>query len=84
MPEVPDILYASGFKSKAPKMFRNEIGAVHVGAIHGIYCKPKSQTSTLLARLQDFDFASKVVPLSNGFLKIEVNQMNAVLNQLQA
>lgn len=84
VPEVPDILYASGFKSKAPKMFRNEIGAVHVGAIHGIYCKPKSQTSTLLARLQDFDFASKVVPLSNGFLKIEVNQMNAVLNQLQA
>ncbi len=84
VPDAPDILYASGFKSKAPKMLRNEVGAVHVGAIHGVYCRPKSQMSALLARLQDFDFASKVVPLSNGFLKVEVNQMNAVLNQLQA
>lgn len=83
VPEAADLLYASGFKGRAPKMLRNEVGAVHVGAIHGVYCRPKSQTSALQARLVAFDFASKVVPLSNGFLKIEVNQMNAVLNQLQ-
>ena len=71
-------------ENKAPKMLRNEIGAVHVGAVHGIFCKPKSLSAPLLTMLREFDFASKVVPLSNAFLKIEVNQMNAVLNQLQA
>lgn len=84
LPGSADILYSSGFKNKAPKMLRNEIGAVHVGAVHGIFCKPKSLSASLLAMLREFDFASKVVPLSNAFLKIEVNQMNAVLNQLQA
>jgi len=86
-PNVPppaQILYSSGFKSIAPKMYKNEVRAVHVGAIHGIYCERKVLTDALLTQLLATDFSKRVVPLSGGFLKLEVNQMNAVLNQLCA
>ena len=39
MPKVAGILYSSGFKTSGPKMFRNVIGAVHVGSIHGVHCE---------------------------------------------
>ncbi|WP_200379505.1 class I SAM-dependent methyltransferase [Rubrivivax gelatinosus] len=82
VPPPAQILYSSGFKTAAPKMFKNEAVAVHVGAIHGIYCAPKKSADKLLTQLLAMDFSKRVVPLSRGFLKIEVNQMNAVLNQL--
>lgn len=84
VPPPAQILYASGFKKSAPKMFKNEVQAIHVGAVHGIYCQPKKSSDALLAQLLEMDFSKRVVPLSGGFLKIEVNQMNAVLNQLCA
>ncbi|WP_334009222.1 class I SAM-dependent methyltransferase [Burkholderia cepacia] len=84
VPPPAQILYSSGFKSSTPKMFKNEMGAVHVGAVHGIYCQPKKSADMLLTELLSMDFSKRVVPLSGGFLKIEVNQMNAVLNQLCA
>ena len=82
VPAPAQILYSSGFKSATPKMFKNEVSAVHVGAIHGIYCELKKSADSLLTQLLATDFSKRVVPLSRGFLKIEVNQMNAVLNQL--
>lgn len=84
VPAPAQILYSSGFKSVTPKMFKNVVGAVHVGAIHGIYCELKKSADALLTQLLATDFSQRVVPLSRGFLKIEVNQMNAVLNQLCA
>jgi len=83
-PPPAQILYSSGFKTAGPKMYKNEVEATHVGAIHGIYCQPKKSTDALLTQLLEMDFSKRVVPLSGGFLKIEVNQMNAVLNQLCA
>ena len=84
VPPPAQILYASGFKKSTPKMFKNEVQAIHVGAVHGIYCQPKNSADALFAQLREMDFSKRVVPLSGGFLKIEVNQMNAVLNQLCA
>lgn len=84
VPPPAQILYSSGFKTAGPKMYKNEVEAIHVGAIHGIYCQPKKSTGALLTQLLEMDFSKRVVPLSGGFLKIEVNQMNAVLNELCA
>lgn len=84
VPPTAQILYSSGFKTAGPKMYKNEVEAVHVGAIHGIYCQPKKTADALITQLLEMDFSKRVVPLSGGFLKIEVNQMNAVLNQLCA
>ena len=80
MPEVADVLYASGFKGARPKMFRNIVGAVHVGGIHGIHFKRASMVPEVLDALLKLDFSKKVVALSKGFLKVEVRQMNTVLN----
>lgn len=80
MPKVADILYASGFKGARPKIFRNFAGAVHVGGIHGIHCKSAAMAADVLDALQQIDFSKRVVALSKGFLKVEVNQMNTVLN----
>lgn len=82
MPESADILYASGFKGQAPKLFQNDYGVIHVGGVHGIYCDRKRDVRPLLKKLRDMTMSKNVVPLANGFMKIEVNQMNAVLNRL--
>lgn len=82
MPKVADILYASGFKDTGPKMFRNTVGAVHVGGIHGIHCETSAIEDEVFQALRTVNFSEKVVPLSKGFLKVEVKQMNAVLNEI--
>jgi len=82
MPKVADILYASGFTGARPKVFRNMVGAVHVGGIHGIHCESSAVATTVLQSLQKIDLSKKVISLSNGFLKIEVRQMNSVLNDV--
>ena len=82
MPKVAKILYASGFAGAAPKMVINDIGAVHVGGVHGIHCSSRRAARILLDRLKAYDFASRVVAQAKGFKKIEVNQMNSVLNKI--
>ena len=82
MPKVANILYASGFKSSGPKIFRNMVGAVHVGGIHGIHCETAAIEGHVFEGLQSLDFSKKVIALSNGFLKVEVKQMNTVLNSI--
>lgn len=82
MPKAADILYASGFKSTRPKMFRNVLGGIHVGGIHGIHCENAGDAAVLMSELQKLDLSKKVVSLSNGFSKIEVRQMNTVLNDV--
>lgn len=82
MPKPADILYASGFKGTMPKLYLNEIAAIHIGGVHGIYCKQKSMAPDLLRRLQSTDISGRVVPLAKGFLKVEVNQMNSILNRM--
>lgn len=82
MPQPADILYASGFKGTMPKLFLNEIAAIHVGGVHGVYCKQKSIARDVLQRLRATDISGQVVPLAKGFLKLEVNQMNSILNRM--
>ena len=82
MPKVAKILYASGFAGSAPKMVINDIGAIHVGGVHGIHCSSRRVARILLDRLKAYDFASRVVAQAKGFKKIEVNQMNSVLNKI--
>lgn len=83
MPKVADILYSSGFKAARPKMFRNVLGAIHVGGIHGIHCEFAGDAPAMMAELQKIDLSKKVVSLAKGFLKVEVRQMNTVLNDVQ-
>lgn len=82
MPKVANILYASGFKGSRPKMFRNVYGAIHVGGIHGIHCDSASDAASIMLDLQQQDLSKRVVALSKGFMKVEVKQMNTLLNNI--
>ena len=82
MPKVAEILYGSGFKESGPKFFKNEVHAVHVGSVHGIHLERQAMVKPVLERLRKTDLSKKVVPLANGFRKIEVKQMNSVLNAI--
>ena len=82
LPPIAPVLYASGFVADAPKAFLNEVGAIHVGCIHGIFCSSKHRALAVLKALREHRFSPMVVPLSKGFKKLEVRQMNAFLNRL--
>jgi len=79
---MANILYSSGFKTSGPKMFRNVIRAIHVGSVHGIHCETAAIECKVFEALRLTDFSKRVVALSNGFLKVEVKQMNTVLNSI--
>lgn len=77
---VPALLLHSGFTSFGPKVLLNLIGAQAVGSVAGIHTKHK----VALKKLQDYilkiDFESQVVAQANSFKKIEMRQINTVLN----
>lgn len=84
MPQAPSILVASGFRGKRPKVLVNEIGAVAVGGVSGIYGVARSASRRLVRRLRSIRVASRVVPHSNGLLKLEIGQLNTVIRHVTA
>lgn len=82
LPSPVEILYASGFKGSRPKFFANDVRAIHVGSVHGIYLSEKRITRDLLEKLREIEISDQIIPLAKGFMKVEVNQMNGILNQL--
>ncbi|WP_127025291.1 Eco57I restriction-modification methylase domain-containing protein [Rheinheimera mangrovi] len=79
---VPDLLYGSGFTKHGPKIFINEIGAVAVGAVHGIHKVKGISKIQLRKALRTFEFESRIVSHSGVLKKIEVNQMNSVIGTI--
>lgn len=79
-PAAPDILYAAGFRGDRPKIVENPVGARNVGSVHGIFRAGES-TRSLVRYLRRFDFGDVIVPHAHGLMKVEVRQMNGVLNE---
>lgn len=80
----PDILVASGFRSKGPKVFKNEASLTALGSVYGVFVKSRDKHSQTVKDLRVFDFESHVISHSNGLKKIEVRQLNTVLARLVA
>lgn len=80
MPQIPKGVVSMGFRTAAPKCLLNEIGAHAVGGVAGLYCSSKAQAERALKVIRDFNFQGRMVPYSTGLLKLEVNQLNAVLD----
>lgn len=83
MPEIPALLCATGFRSKAPKIFRNAIKARAVGGVAGIYGIPQARALTWVRAIAAYDFSSRVVAHSRGLRKLEINQLNDALAKLK-
>jgi hypothetical protein len=78
LPPTPAILYSSGFRRPSPRFLVNDVGARAVGSVHGVFNAPAP--SLLAAKLRRVDFASSSLRYGGDLLKIEVSQMNRLLD----
>lgn len=79
----PDLLVSSGFVGKGPKVLVNDIGAVAVGSVYGVFAEISGcRLADVAKRLRRYDFQRRLVHHSNNLKKLEVRQLNAVLNRL--
>jgi hypothetical protein len=78
---VPKLLFSSGFTTFGPKVLINSVGAQAVGSVYGIDSNSKLPVSQLQTYLLKLDFEKQVVAHSGKLKKIEVKQLNAVLNK---
>lgn len=78
--DAPSLLVSTGFTSFGPKVLVNSVGAHAVGSVCGVY----SDSDVSLLRLRDYltsiDLEKRVVPHAKQLKKIEIRQLNAVLN----
>lgn len=77
---VPQILFSSGFTNFGPKVLVNSVGAHAVGSVLGIHSKKKLPRRRLQAHLLRINFEKRVVAHAKTLKKVEVKQLNAVLN----
>lgn len=79
MPPVPDVLMAQSFKGPYPKAVVNRIRARAVGGVCGVFNLSEDQAAKVATGLNGIDIHDRVVAHSNGLRKIEINQINALL-----
>jgi hypothetical protein len=79
---VPRILFSSGFTEFGPKVMLNSVGARAVGAVLGIHGKVPARR--LQNHLLTLNFEKRVVAHARKLKKVEVKQLNAVLNAFVA
>ena len=79
MPNTPNVLMAQMFKKNFPKAVANIIGAKAVGSVCGVYDLSEVQTSDLVSGLDGMDISNRIVSYANGLRKIEINQLNWIL-----
>lgn len=76
----PQILFSSGFTKFGPKVLINSVCARAVGSVWGIHAKRKLPLRRLQAYLLGVNFERQVVAHAEKLKKVEVKQLNAVLN----
>ena len=82
MPPLPQMLFAQSFKQTFPKRVKNTVQARAVGSVCGIYNVTDEQVAQILDGFGGMDLRPKVVAHSNGFRKIEINQLNKLFSEI--
>jgi hypothetical protein len=77
---VPQILFSSGFTEFGPKVLINSVGACAVGSVWGIHAKNQLPLRRLQTHLLKVNFEKRVVAHAKTLKKVEVKQLNTVLN----
>ncbi len=77
---APQLLISSGFTNFGPKVLVNSVGARAVGSVFGIHAKEPLPRRRLQAHLLQIDFEKQVVAHAKTLKKVEVKQLNSVLN----
>ena len=77
---VPGLLFSSGFTEFGPKVLLNAVGARTVGSVWGIHSLLSIPAKKLQEYLLDINFEKRVVGHAEKLKKVEVRQLNGVLN----
>lgn len=80
---VPRLIVSTGFKTFGPKVLVNTYGVRTVGAVAGIYADFPVNARRLRQYLASVDLEGRVVSHAKEFRKLEIRQLNALLNQFQ-
>jgi len=81
----PRLLVTTGFTTYGPKVLLNHVGAYAVGAVCGVHANDRHLPLRRLRQfLRGIDFEKRVVAHSGYLKKIEIRQLNAVLNRFAA
>ena len=78
---VPQMLFSSGFTKFGPKVLVNSVGARAVGSVWGIHSQTRLPVRRLQTYLLGINFERQVVAHAKTLKKVEVKQLNAVLNE---
>ncbi len=82
---VPQILLSTGFTQYGPKALINDVGAYAVGSVCGVYSEYEKNSVYLIhSFLTHIDFEKRVVAHSGSLKKLEIRQLNSVLNRFSA
>jgi len=79
MPLPPSLLIASGFRQSRPKVVRNDVNAIAVGSVSGIFGLSRLAARRVVASVQAADFSTRIVTHSNGLRKLEIGQLQSFL-----
>lgn len=82
MPKIPELLVATGFRGRAPKVVYNEAKVVSVGSVTGIYDVSPTRAKSLGRTLRTMDLRNRIVSHSNGLRKLEVGQLQALIENI--
>lgn len=79
--KAPTFLYASAFTEHGPKIVLNRINAISVNSAPGIYINRNVNKYKFLDYIKSFDFEAKIVNHAGKLKRIEINQMNNVIQE---
>ena len=83
MPSIPQILVATGFRGLHTKAVGNAIKARAVGGVAGVYGVKRAVRAQLVQSLVTVRLGDRVVSHSHGLRKLEINQLNSVIQDIQ-
>ena len=80
-PSPPLLLVSSGFTGAVPKVVCNSIRAIAVGGTTGVHSRINLSAGRLREYLHSKSIDDRVVPHAKGFTKLEIRQLNTLLNR---
>jgi hypothetical protein len=83
MPSIPQVLVATGFRGLHTKAVANIVQARAVGGVAGIYGVKRTIRRQLVESLVKARLGDRVVSHSHGLRKLEINQLNSVIQDIQ-
>jgi hypothetical protein len=82
LPSVPDVLVSTGFRGLCTKAVSNIVKARAVGGVAGIYGLKLRDRAAFVQKLVKKKLGDRVVSHSHGLRKLEINQLNSVIQAM--